>query len=175
MCPSPVTAAQPSRRTLTYAAFVCNLSRAKKRWQRRYFVVAGHYLKYYEDEGSQKNTKGVSDLSDLQEIIKVCSIVGFFFFCFVSFFSCVVVYFLSISLSVCVFVCVCLCQYLFVVCVCVCACGCFPLCARMRVIFDFLMFLFFVCVSVFQSFSTFARSLLSSLGFSTVYRCLLCR
>ena len=35
-----------------------------KRWQSRYFMITGHYLKYFEDEKKTK-TKGVIDLSDL--------------------------------------------------------------------------------------------------------------
>ena len=38
-----------------------------KRWQKRYFCVAGHYMKYYDDETkNEKALKGTIDLNGLQ-------------------------------------------------------------------------------------------------------------
>lgn len=41
-----------------------------KRWQKRYFEVAGHYLKYADDQDSIKNTdiKSAMDLSHLMSV-----------------------------------------------------------------------------------------------------------
>ena len=42
-----------------------------KRWQRRYFVLSGHYLKYYEDEkdkGEPTKLKGAIDVKNLQGV-----------------------------------------------------------------------------------------------------------
>ena len=41
------------------------LSSQRKRWQNRFFVLSGHYLKYYEDQ-KQATTKGVIDVNELQ-------------------------------------------------------------------------------------------------------------
>ena len=38
-----------------------------KRWQKRYFTIAGHYMKYYEDEAKdEKSLKGTIDIAGLQ-------------------------------------------------------------------------------------------------------------
>jgi ankyrin repeat protein len=37
----------------------------RKRWQNRFFVLSGHYLKYYEDQ-KQATTKGVIDINELE-------------------------------------------------------------------------------------------------------------
>jgi len=38
-----------------------------KRWQKRYFTIAGHYMKYYEDEAKDEKTlKGTIDIAGLQ-------------------------------------------------------------------------------------------------------------
>jgi hypothetical protein len=45
-----------------------------KRWQKRFFLVSGHYLKYYESEADSKGEKSESKLKgtiDLREIISV--------------------------------------------------------------------------------------------------------
>jgi hypothetical protein len=40
-----------------------------KRWQKRFFRLEGHYLKYFENEETdQKNVKGVVDLKDVSSV-----------------------------------------------------------------------------------------------------------
>jgi hypothetical protein len=42
----------------------------RKRWQKRYFEVAGHYLKYSQDEGSINNESTIKSAIDLSKLTK---------------------------------------------------------------------------------------------------------
>ena len=41
-----------------------------KRWQKRYFVVASHYMKYYESESDSKSEAKLKGTIDLKEVVK---------------------------------------------------------------------------------------------------------
>ena len=43
-----------------------------KRWQKRYFTIAGHYMKYYEDEAKDEKTlKGTIDIEEARVVVKL--------------------------------------------------------------------------------------------------------